>query len=223
MDAPQAHHPVGSIEAMSKPPRDVLQPLLRDAEAELGRRLQEACEAESEGIENVSAREIRQLEDALLSAAAAAEHTLTLRRHIERHDAAGRPSDDPTIAGKVPSAPERVQDTASAPEAESSGVIATGLREFKDSAGQSWRAWAVTPGLSRMGRAKYVLGDFQLGWVCFENPASGARRRLPGHPERWSELNERELDVLLQQAITVRERHTARKDAADRKALGDTA
>jgi hypothetical protein len=63
-----------------------------------------------------------------------------------------------------------------------------------------------------MGRTKHFLGDFQLGWVCFESPVAGTRRRLPGHPERWSELTEQELDALLQQAITVRERLPRRKE-----------
>jgi hypothetical protein len=197
---------------MSKPPQDPLQPLLRDAEAELRRRLQEACESEAKGIENGSASEIRQLEDALLSAAAAAENTLTLRRHIKRRDVDRRASRDAPKAGQSASASEPARDSTNASALEAPPVVPSGLREFKDSGGQSWRAWTVTPGLARMGRTKQFLGDFQLGWVCFENPSAGARRRLPGHPDRWSELSERELDVLLQQAITVRERLPAGKD-----------
>jgi hypothetical protein len=188
---------------MSKPPQELLQPLLRDAEAELRRRLHQACEAEARGIENESASEIRQLEDALLAAAVAAENTLTLRRHIKRHDA--RP---PTEGA---AAPAGASVAASTSDTTTTGALVTGLREFTDRAGQSWRAWAVTPGLSRMGRTKHFLGDFQLGWVCFENPAAGARRRLPGHPDRWGELNDQELDTLLNQAITVRERLPKKK------------
>jgi hypothetical protein len=198
---------------MSKPPHDVLQPLLRDAEAELRRRLQEACESEAKGVASGSVSEIRQLEDALLSAAVAAENKLTLRRHIKRQDTTQRASRDASTAKESASASESAIDSTNASGAEAPAVVATGLREFKDSLGQSWRAWTVTPGLSRMGRAKHFLGDFQLGWVCFENPAAGARRRLPGHPERWSELSEKELDTLLQQAISVRERLPAGRDA----------
>jgi hypothetical protein len=218
-DAPQAHHPLGSIEAMSKPTQDPLQPLLRDAQAELRRRLDEACQAEGEGIENESAARIRQLEDSLLSAAVAAENTLTLRRHIERREHAARKSGEPTTASESASPPEPAVDgtpmsgAQSAVNSGEAGNSGTGLREFKDSTGQTWRAWMITPGLSRIGRTRHFLGEFQLGWVCFENPAAGRRRRLPGHPERWSELSEQELERLLRQAISVRERHIARKDA----------
>jgi hypothetical protein len=188
---------------MSKPPRELLQPLLRDAEEELRRRLHLACEAEARGIENESSAEIRQLEDALLAAAVAAENTLTLRRHMKGHDARRAAA---TPKGEAPPPSEEALDQADASDTSTTGALVTGLREFKDSEGQSWRAWAVTPGLSRMGRTKHFLGDYQLGWVCFENPGAGARRRLPGHPDRWGELNEQELDMLLKQAITVRER-----------------
>jgi hypothetical protein len=204
---------------MSKPPQELLQPLLRDAEAELRRRLHEACESEARGIENESASEIRQLEDALLSAAVAAENTLTLRRHIKRHDVAQRTSDRAATAGETASASKPPGSTGIS-ATESSGAVTTGLREFTDSAGESWRAWAVTPGLSRMGRTKHFLGEYQLGWVCFENPTAGARRRLPGHPERWSELSERDLDLLLQQAIAVRERFPKRPDTTVARPAG---
>ena len=74
---------------MASPPDDSptahpLEPVLRDAEAELRRRLGEACEAESRGISSESTAEIRRLEDRLLAAAVAAEHTIALRRHIDQ-------------------------------------------------------------------------------------------------------------------------------------------
>jgi len=42
---------------------DPLEPALREAEAELHRRLQEACEAEASGVSTDSAAEIRRLEE----------------------------------------------------------------------------------------------------------------------------------------------------------------
>ena len=158
---------------------DSLQPVLQDAEAELARRLQEACEAEEKGVASESAAEIRRLEDTLLAAAAAAKQTLAVRRRIEQS------------SEKEPVATE--------------GTSAGTVREFTDAEGRVWRAWPVTPG-QRTGRTKTFLGEFQVGWICFEHIEGSARRRLAGHPPRWSELSERDLDLLLQQAITVRER-----------------
>jgi len=158
---------------------DSLKPLLRDAEAELTRRLQEVCEAEADGVATESSAEIRQLEDALVAAGAAARQIHSLRRRVEQ---------------------------TSVPPPASEGGSADTVREFTDREGRAWRAWPVTPGQSGIARTKYVLGDFQLGWICFEGIDGSARRRLPGHPERWTELTERELDILLQQAVTGRER-----------------
>jgi hypothetical protein len=180
---------------------DPLQPVLLEAEAELSRRLHAACEAEAKGVANESASEIRQLEDALLAAAVAAEHTLTLRRHIEQKNVGRRDRD----AGVPAQAPPEGATGAVAPCATPGSTTGT-VREFSDGDGHSWRAWPVTPGHSRTGRTKNFLGDFQLGWICFESIGDARRRRLAGHPPRWTELSERELDGLLQQAISVRER-----------------
>ena len=194
--APNPHH------------TDPLQPVLLEAEAELSRRLQAACEAEAKGVANESASEIRQLEDALLAAAVAAEHTLTLRRHIEQKEDARRDR-DANVRMPIVAEPAR---SAVAPCATPGSTTGT-VREFSDGAGHAWRAWPVTPGTSRTGRTKHFLGDFQLGWICFESLGDARRRRLAGHPPRWTELSERELDGLLQQAISVRERRPVASDS----------
>jgi hypothetical protein len=186
---------------------DPLQPVLRDAEAELRRRLREACEAEAKGVANESAAEIRRLEDALLAAAVAAEHTLTLRRRLERSSATAPDAGAPS--GRAPSENAPGEKTPSASEETAVGAV----REFRDREGRAWRAWPVTPGHSRTGRTKQFLGDFQVGWICFEGIDSSARRRLAGHPERWTELNDQDLDTLLRQAIAVRERKPPSTDA----------
>jgi hypothetical protein len=191
---------------------DPLQPVLRDAEAELQRRLHEACEAEAKGVASESAAEIRQLEDALLAAAVAAEHTLTLRRHIQQKEReVTPPATKEADSGAKASAPE-------APPAKSTPLASTGsttgtLREFTDRRGNNWRAWPVTPDTSRASRTKHFLGDFQVGWICFEGLDDAARRRLAGHPERWNELTEDELEALLERAMTVRERRPRSTDA----------
>jgi hypothetical protein len=89
------------------------------------------------------------------------------------------------------------------------------VREFRDSDGQLWRAWPVTPGQARPGRtAQRYLGEFHKGWICFEALESSARRRLAGQPAGWTELQERELCDLLQQAINAPQRKR-RTEAAE--------
>ena len=148
---------------------DPLEPILQDAEEQLSRRLREACEAEAGGIENKSADEIREIEDALLSAAVAAEHTLALRRQVVRN--ADQPSREEEVdPGPAPEAmPEPPQGEHHVP----------GVREFSDSDGNLWRAWPVTPGVARTARKTRDLGEFQQGWICFESLDSQTRRRLP--------------------------------------------
>jgi hypothetical protein len=157
-----------------------LEPVLREAEGDLHRRLREACEAEGANVAEASSSEIRQLEDKLLAAAAAAEHTLALRRRV----------------------PERaVRADASDTDA------ALRVREFHDRAGRVWRAWPVTPAQARGGRStERFLGDYHEGWICFEAADSSARRRLPQRHPRWGELDESELAELLEQSISAPER-----------------
>ena len=200
---------------MATPPDDSptahpLEPVLRDAEAELRRRLGEACEAESRGISSESTAEIRRLEDRLLAAAVAAEHTIALRRHIDQHPSAP--------VGDAKSDRER-EATVSA---ESTSEQSSRVREFKDARGQGWRAWPVTPGSARPGRtAERYLGEFHKGWICFEALDSSARRRLPLQPPRWLELADSELAQLLDEAISAPERK-ARPTNPGTSAHGDS-
>jgi hypothetical protein len=174
--------------------------VLRDAEAELTRRLQEACEAEEGGVADASASEIRQLEDTLLAAAAAAKHTLRVRQRLQQQGTsadAPAPS-EPTDAGHS----EKVAASPTMPASSSTGAV----REFTDTQGRAWRAWPVTPGHSRTAQSKHFLGDFEVGWICFEGLDDSSRRRLAGHPPGWTELPERELRALLERAVTAKER-----------------
>ena len=165
--------------------KDPLEPVLRDVEAQLRDRLREACEAEANGISTESAAEIRRLEDSLLAAAVAAEQTVALRRHIERRKS---------------EMPADTEQSATSSDNPVEPVLR--VREFRDADGQLWRAWPVTPGQARPGRtAQRYLGEFHKGWICFEALESSARRRLAGQPTGWTELQERELCQLLQQAI----------------------
>jgi len=182
---------------MSNPPNDSsspdpLEPVLRDVEAQLKQRLREACEAEASGVPSDATAEIRRLEDVLLKAAVAAEQTIALRQHMEARKTA------------------REESGAESPRLDAPNVPAEPIlrvREFRDAAGQLWRAWPVTPGPAREGRtAQRYLGEFQKGWICFEALESTARRRLPQQPADWAELPESELQRLLEQAISAPER-----------------
>lgn len=186
---------------MASSPQDghPLEPVLRDTESELARLLREACDAEERGVTNESAGEIRRLEDALLAAAVAARQTIALREQMAQ-DRAG-PNADESANG----APAPTSHAAGSPSMSADTVTGT-VREFTDRRGHAWRAWPVIPGASGTGRPRNILGEYQLGWICFEGLDESARRRLAGHPARWTELSDEELDTLLQQAVTARER-----------------
>jgi hypothetical protein len=201
----------------AKPPQPhPLQPVLDDAEAELRRRLQEACEAEEKGVSTESTEEIRQLEDSLLAAAVAARQTITVRRHMKRrapeererpiaiNEAADRKTKADAGAEKSPD-DSAVDERSEKPD--------TRVREFTDETGRAWRAWPVIPGLTRASASgRRFLGDFQEGWICFEGLDSTARRRLPRRQTSWATLTDDELQSLLAEAIDAPGREIQRKD-----------
>jgi hypothetical protein len=195
------------MSSSSEPPgKDPLQNLLEDTETELRRRLEEACEAEAKGVSTESTEEIRRLEDTLLAAAAAANQTIRVRRHMR-----GRRPSERERSIKIDEAADRAM-RADAPVAgrpgESGPADQTrkpdlGVREFIDDKGRPWRAWPVIPGQTRASASgRQFLGDFQDGWICFEGLGSSARRRLPYHRQsNWGSVTDRDLQRLLDQAI----------------------
>lgn len=206
---------------MTKPEQhDPLQPVLKDAEAELSRRLHEACEAESSGLSNKSSDEIREIEDSLLRAAVAAGQTIALRRYMkQRNDTEGAgekqaATGETDATGARGESGESGDGGATDPVGPASGAEApttSTVREFQDSAGQMWRAWPVIPGVSRTGRPTHYLGEYQRGWICFESLDSSSRRRLPCAPTRLAETKDEELERLLAEAIAAPERKTSHK------------
>jgi hypothetical protein len=193
--------------------QDPLKPVLQEAEDELSRRLHEACVAESTGLANKTSEEIREIEDSLLAAAVAAGQAISLRRHIQQRDemdkgASAKVGEARAEAWKLEKAAEGKQTAEAAPSDRDLVGMST-VREFRDSSGQQWRAWPVIPGLSRTGKPRQYLGDFQRGWICFESLDSPARRRLPCAPARLAETKDEELERLLREAITAPERKGA--------------
>lgn len=177
--------------------RDPLQKQLDESEDELRRRLQDACEAEAKGVSTESTEQIRQLEDNLLAAAVAAKQTVALRSRMKsRAHTEQRPIRTDVKADRD----SREHD------------VVTGVREFTDDQGRTWRAWSVVPGLSRASsNGGQFLGGFQNGWICFEGLNVAARRRLPFPRAKWATVTDEELRQLLQQAIDapIRQKNSA--------------
>ena len=192
---------------MPQHPPDSLHALLHEAEAELTRRLQEACEAEAKGVATESAAEIRQLEDTLLSAAMAAERTIAARRLIRAKSA--QEKEPPADPGPTDSIGDRDTDGS------------TSVREFEDKHGRSWRAWPVTPDVASARTAsRRSLGDFQEGWICFEALDNSGRRRLPRRGKRWSDVRPEELPELLEEAMAVPAKKSTQQGIPSRLAMG---
>ncbi len=191
--------PVMSSTPSPPPDRDPLQNLLEDAESELRRRLEEACEAEARGVSTESTEEIRQLEDSLLSAAMAAKQTIAVRRHMKRRGYGER---ERPVKVDLEAEHDPRADALKEGESESEAGATTGVREFVDSTGQRWRAWLVVPGQSKShSSGRRFLGDFQNGWVCFEGVGNSARRRLPFRQASWANVTDDALRRLVEQAI----------------------
>lgn len=194
---------------------DPLQPVLDDAEAELRRRLHEACEAEAKGLSTDSTHEIRRLEDNLLAAAVAAEQTISVRRYMKNRTPAERerPISISEVADRKGNGNPRSDRSPEESAREYGKESDTRVREFTDETGLAWLAWPVIPGLSRASASgRSFLGNFQDGWICFEGLSTTARRRLPCRRPNWSAMTDEDLRHLLAQALDAPERATKRQD-----------
>jgi hypothetical protein len=79
------------------------------------------------------------------------------------------------------------------------------VREFKDGSGHDWRAWDVMPGdlNARTNDEDYLATLYYTGWIAFEAKEGSQKRRLYPIPKGWSELPDRELEILLSKAEVV--------------------
>jgi hypothetical protein len=164
-----------------------VQPALRRAEAELARRLEEACD-DRENIAEESTDELLRLEEELLAAARAVDEAVKLRRKLgDRKDAA----------------PTEAQATAPA-AGESPG---TRVREFRTQSGSEWRVWEVRPGAGgRPRRPGLYPAEYLHGWLAFEALEGERRKRLPKFGPEWSSVPDADLEHLLDQAVDVPKR-----------------
>lgn len=72
-------------------------------------------------------------------------------------------------------------------------------REFVDSAGVVWRAWATYPTV-----AKVVSKGFEAGWLTFESKTEC--RRLAPIPAAWEDYTEAKLNLLLKAATPAKKK-----------------
>ncbi|HKO16159.1 MAG TPA: hypothetical protein VJU87_07965 [Gemmatimonadaceae bacterium] len=92
------------------------------------------------------------------------------------------------------------------------------VREFTDGCGRQWRAWDVAPDElnPRTKDEDYLAQLYYTGWIVFETKAGDEKRRLYPIPQRWSELPDAEIEVLLQKAEVV----PPRKLRTEKRATG---
>jgi hypothetical protein len=168
-----------------------VEPALRRAEADLARRLAEACEdIDRKNLGEESMDELLRLEEDLLAAARAAEEAVRLRRQLGERSAAPRSSEAST-------------EPAPAPDEE---MTVYRVREFTDDDGRQWRVWQVRPRSAGRANAERYLGQYVKGWLAFEALGGDLRKRLPGFPEEWLGMRNEELEELRRRALDVPQR-----------------
>jgi hypothetical protein len=165
------------------PARDPLGIALRQTEAKLEEKLEEACVPETRDVSDESTAELTKLSDTLLAAARAAKDVIMLRKR------------------------RRQEQGATADTAEGDAI-----REFSDRDGKAWRVWAVTPTLLRASRREASLGEFEHGWLAFETIDEVSRKRLPHYPADWATMSETKLQELLGLALEARRVEPRRPD-----------
>lgn len=148
------------------------------AREELARHLEEACSSAIGEVPGETTGQLRRLDDALLAAARTAEGMIALKQKARAE-----------------------RGTLQAPTAEPmpADTHVERIREFVDSNGCQWRAWAVTPGQASTSSTRN-LGDLSNGWLAFESLTGSGKRRLIDFPDDWMMLDDGALEELLERA-----------------------
>jgi hypothetical protein len=157
---------------------------LAEAKEELARRLEEACQTSTGGNVPETTGELLRLEDALHAATKATEEMLAARKR-ELEAAAER-----SVSGGQATATDHEVPLEHGRER---------IREFRDSKGQEWRVWAVTPGMASQTSQRH-LGELRNGWLAFEALTGTGRRRLVAFPQDWMDGTDEQLEELLDRA-----------------------
>ena len=206
---------------MTHPPEsDPLRPMLKDAQAELAKHLDEACAQED--VEDVSTAQLMRLEESLTEAAAAAKQAVSIRRRLKTRHGQTDPTASPEDEFADTPVPQRPtvdrRSSGSAPGSASADQMSA-VREFRDAHGVLWRVWAVTPGLSHPDRPlANRLGEYSDGWLAFESDDGTRRCRLPHYPREWTRQSNQALEELLERAEPVKVRRKPAADDADASA-----
>ncbi len=168
---------------------------LSEAKEELARRMEEACATGVSGGVPETTGELLRLEDALLAATKATEEMIAAKQ-------------------RVSAATDDSADTARSPADEEVSLehARERIREFRDTHGEEWRAWAVTPGMASPTSQRH-LGELRNGWLAFEALSGTARRRLVAFPTDWMDRSDPELEILLNQAAVAPIRKRPEADA----------
>jgi len=197
---------------------NLLRPALRGAEAELTRRLDEACAMRD--VQDETTGELMRLEETLLEAARAAKFAVSVRRRLraERRDEGVDGDGSTTPAGDVPDDPgsqagDETPVAAAGELPDSSASPAwpgdSSVRNFLDREGVEWQVWQVTPSDTTGSRAGTFLEDYRDGWLAFESLDGARRKRLPHCPDDWSRFPDAELVLLLERAVEARRKPRA--------------
>ncbi len=165
---------------------DHVRPALQRAEAELARHLEEACEDhDRENIGEESTDELLRLEEELLAAARAVDKAVRLRRKLDEGHADADKEPPPDQAPPPPTPGARV-------------------REFRTASGSEWRVWEVRPGAGGRARKPELYPvDYAQGWLAFELLDGERRKRLPQFAPGWTNADDADLELLLEQAVDV--------------------
>ena len=85
--------------------------------------------------------------------------------------------------------------------------VVLAVREFKDEAGRTWRAWEILPEAihPRIKAEDYLADCYEIGWIVFETTDGRSKRRLCPHPHAWHTFPDKELCRLLDRAEVVPE------------------
>ena len=177
-----------------------LKPALERAQTELDARLNEAC---TQHAADESTGELIRLEEILSDAAQAAKEAISIRRRLG-------------VERQRRSEPVQAEEGHEGP--------GEGVREFVDMHGRAWQVWEVPPEqLSARSRPGAYAGEYESGWLAFESPDGGERRRLPQYPRNWRELDLEAIERLCRDArpVTKRRRTNGETRASEGPAQGE--
>jgi hypothetical protein len=186
------------------PKSNELKQALERTQAALAQTLDEACEKD---VAEESTGELIRLEELLNEAATSAKEAISLRRRLGAERARGVP-----LAREDADATRRADDQPSE-EGEK-------IREFRDARGTLWRVWEVPPEQLDRSRPGAYAGEFESGWLCFEDADGSERRRLPSYPSDWSSLTNADLESLNAQAKPVTRKRRGQGNSSDERDPG---